>query len=205
LTHTHDKQPRVRLSAQNRRQQILSTSAHLIAQKGFKSVSVRDIAHSNGINEALIYHYFPTKENLFQEVMMEIREKSPGFAPGNISTEQDFWCGIEKFISLFQEVNQGEARSLRVILYAILEGYALPRDFDHQAPLSFFHWLSESLRHGQKDWNFPQEIDTEALFSFILGTLIYGEIQSSILHQNPGNLKPFLLNTLKMMLRTGEV
>lgn len=197
-----EAKPRTRLSAQARRKQILATSAQLIAQKGFKSVSVRDIAQSNGINEALIYHYFPTKEDLFQEVMKEIRSKTPGFVPGSIGEEEDFWSGLGAFIDLFQEVNKGEARALKVILYSILEGYPLPRDFDHQAPESFFFWLSESIWHGQKAWNFPQDLDKEALFSLILGSLMYAEIQGSILHQAPGNLKAFLLRTLKAILHS---
>jgi AcrR family transcriptional regulator len=45
---------------------ILSVALDLFAQRDFASVTVRDIARACGINIALIYYYFGSKEELFR-------------------------------------------------------------------------------------------------------------------------------------------
>lgn len=45
-------------------QQILKASAHIFADKGFDSTSIRDIARATGMSLAGLYYYFRTKEEL---------------------------------------------------------------------------------------------------------------------------------------------
>jgi len=49
-----------------RRGMITSAALSLFAQRGYRSVTIRDIAAACDINLALIYHYFRNKEDLFQ-------------------------------------------------------------------------------------------------------------------------------------------
>jgi AcrR family transcriptional regulator len=47
--------------AENRRA-IIRAAVDLISEKGFKTATMRGIAHVAGVGEATIYNYFPTKE-----------------------------------------------------------------------------------------------------------------------------------------------
>jgi AcrR family transcriptional regulator len=49
-----------------RRRMITRTALGLFAQRGYRSVTIRDIAAACDINLALIYHYFANKEDLFR-------------------------------------------------------------------------------------------------------------------------------------------
>ena len=54
----------LRLSAQDRRQQIMTIAVGLFARKGYQGTTTREIAEGAGVNEALLFRHFPSKENL---------------------------------------------------------------------------------------------------------------------------------------------
>src|SRR5947209_19559154 len=54
----------IRLSAQDRRQQIMTVAVGLFARKGYQGTTTREIAGEAGVNEALLFRHFPRKENL---------------------------------------------------------------------------------------------------------------------------------------------
>jgi AcrR family transcriptional regulator len=51
------------------RQNILETSLELFVQKGYHGTTVRDIAQKAEISVGLLFHYFPTKEAILQEII----------------------------------------------------------------------------------------------------------------------------------------
>jgi AcrR family transcriptional regulator len=63
---TREVQPK-----RDRREDILKTSLHLFAEKGFHGTSMRDIAREAEITEGLIYHYFASKRDLFRAIIEE--------------------------------------------------------------------------------------------------------------------------------------
>ena len=53
----------------DRRLAIIETAAKLYADRGFLGASIADLAAACGASKALIYHYFPSKEDILFEVM----------------------------------------------------------------------------------------------------------------------------------------
>jgi AcrR family transcriptional regulator len=51
------------------RQIILEAAERLFMERGFRAVSIREIAKACGVTNAALYYYFPDKETLFAEVM----------------------------------------------------------------------------------------------------------------------------------------
>ncbi|WP_253073492.1 TetR/AcrR family transcriptional regulator [Sodalis ligni] len=63
--------------AQNDVANILQDSAlELFAKQNYSSVRIKDIAEATGLNSALIYYYFGSKENLFLKVIESTVEKA---------------------------------------------------------------------------------------------------------------------------------
>jgi AcrR family transcriptional regulator len=58
-----------KIQAEERRCQILDTALMIFAAKGFANTSIKDLANSAGISAGLMYHYFPSKEKLFEEAI----------------------------------------------------------------------------------------------------------------------------------------
>jgi AcrR family transcriptional regulator len=55
--------------ALDRREQIVETALRLFARHGFDGTSTKQIAQAAGIAEGLIFHYFPTKDDLLNAVL----------------------------------------------------------------------------------------------------------------------------------------
>ena len=52
-----------------RREAIVATAAKLFARRGFQGASVADLAEACSTSKSLVYHYFPSKEDILYEVM----------------------------------------------------------------------------------------------------------------------------------------
>jgi AcrR family transcriptional regulator len=60
-----------RLQVDERRRQLLEAGAALFAAHSFEEISMRDIAKAAGVSKPLLYHYFPSKIDLFKEAVAE--------------------------------------------------------------------------------------------------------------------------------------
>jgi AcrR family transcriptional regulator len=172
--------PRKRLSADERRGQIVSHAMRRIGSQGFKSVSMRDIAHDAGINEALIYRHFPSKKALLRHVVDSIKENRPQFSQREPEGKGEFLEVLRGFEQFFLETNSRNATTLRIILYAVLEDYPLPEEFDLNRRGTFLNWLIGCIEKGKSDWGFRRDIDPRAAVSMFMGSLVYYVIQNVV-------------------------
>lgn len=60
---------RVRMSGQQRREQLLDVGRHLFAEKGFEAVSVEEIAAKADVSKPVVYEHFGGKEGLYAVVV----------------------------------------------------------------------------------------------------------------------------------------
>jgi len=58
------------------REKILDTATKIFARKGFDGARVDEIAQKAGVNKALIYYYFKSKEEILEEIMKRFLEES---------------------------------------------------------------------------------------------------------------------------------
>ena len=66
------KRRRVRLDTDERRAQLLALGKQAFAERTYDDVSIDDIARAAGISKGLLYHYFPTKRDLYVAGLKEI-------------------------------------------------------------------------------------------------------------------------------------
>lgn len=67
---------RQRLSQSERKQQIARAAAELFAERGFHAAGSRDLAKASGVSEALMFRYFPNKEELWKAVLESCRQNA---------------------------------------------------------------------------------------------------------------------------------
>ncbi|MGH2887727.1 MAG: TetR/AcrR family transcriptional regulator, partial [Solirubrobacteraceae bacterium] len=60
-----------RLNVDERRRQLLDAGAALFAEHAYEEISMRDIAQAAGVSKPLLYHYFPSKIDLFKAAVSE--------------------------------------------------------------------------------------------------------------------------------------
>ncbi len=61
--------PRVRLSAEDRKTQIVDVALKLFSKKGLKGTTTREIAEAASISEATIFRHFKNKEALYRAII----------------------------------------------------------------------------------------------------------------------------------------
>jgi AcrR family transcriptional regulator len=62
-----------RLSARQaaRRQRLLDSALALLEERDYERISVREVAEAAGVALATLYHYFPSKDHLFAEALVQ--------------------------------------------------------------------------------------------------------------------------------------
>jgi AcrR family transcriptional regulator len=60
-----------RLQVDERRRELIDAGSALFAQHAFEEISMRQIAEAAGVSKALLYHYFPSKIELFKAAVQE--------------------------------------------------------------------------------------------------------------------------------------
>ena len=64
-------EPRTRLSAQERRQQLLEVAGGLFAEHGFHGLSMEQLADAAGVSKPVLYQHFPSKRELYLALMQD--------------------------------------------------------------------------------------------------------------------------------------
>lgn len=63
------------MQVDERRQQLLELGAELFARHSYAELSMADIARAAGISKALLYHYFPSKQEYFVATLQQGAEQ----------------------------------------------------------------------------------------------------------------------------------
>lgn len=58
-------------ASDNQQQRILDHAAKLFAQAGYETTSINDVAAAMGVSKAAIYHYFPTKQDIYDAIILQ--------------------------------------------------------------------------------------------------------------------------------------
>ena len=99
--------PRRRLSAAQRRAQILAAAQEVFAQRGYHGSSLDEIAQASGTSKALIYEHFDSKRSLHETLLAEhageLMRRFAANAAQGASGEERLRSGVDAFFGWVQE------------------------------------------------------------------------------------------------------
>lgn len=99
---------------QHTRQALLDAALSLFAEKGYFGTSLRDIARRVGVRESALYNYFPSKESLFEAVVLADRqETSERLAPSLDAPVTDLRAFLEDLAMLAIEAYKSPIQQQR--------------------------------------------------------------------------------------------
>ena len=178
-----------RLQVDERRRRLLELGAELFARHSYGELSMARIAREAGISKALLYHYFPSKQEFFvatlREAAEEIRrltEPDPAVPPQQaLAHSLDAFLGwIEEHEVAYRKLMESAGSVPEVGLLIgeirdrtsarILEGLALG---DHPPPKARaatrgWLWFMDGVII---DWLDHRDLDRGELRDFLLGAL----------------------------------
>jgi len=169
-----------RMTASDRRGQILRGAMELFAEKGFRGTTTREIAQNLGISEALMFKYFPSKEALYRAI---IQKRTDGteemFFPKEAIQAKDDRGVFRAIASNLIARNTGDPTFMRLILYSALEGHDLSRIFFENHVMGKTRLLSDYIRQRIKEKAFkpvPPLLAARAFMGMIIHYVQFREI-----------------------------
>ncbi len=105
---------------QRHRQEILSAALQLFAEKGFHNVSMQEIAAAAEFATGTLYNFFPSKEDLFFELLVATAEESLGLLLSALDGPDDERDKLSRYIHLHEQVVREQGAALR--LYVLESG-----------------------------------------------------------------------------------
>lgn len=124
-----EARPNPRMTAEDRRQQILDVAVLLFSQKGFRGTTTKEIAQAAGVNEAIIFRHFATKRDLYTAIMDCKANSAENQAKEQALQEAMGTCDDRSLFETvaFQllEFHDHDDAALRVLMYSALEGHEL--------------------------------------------------------------------------------
>lgn len=92
---------RVRLDNDARRAQLLALGLHAFSERPYDEVSIDDIARAAGISKGLLYHYFPTKRDLYlaglRATAAELVERTTAAAQAHLAPVERIRAALDAY------------------------------------------------------------------------------------------------------------
>lgn len=169
------KPPR-RMTAEKRRSTILQAALPLFAERGQDGVTTLELAKACGVSEALLFRHFPTKQAMFDAILVQVSQIKQNFPqiarPVDHSTEN-----LVRLICLFVHyvvfINATADREVMRLFYrSFVDDGSFARDFlardrVQQIRQDFVAGLTEARRTGDAR---PLSTDPQNLFWFMQHT-----------------------------------
>jgi AcrR family transcriptional regulator len=163
-----------RLSARDRRRQILDVASGIFARKGYQGATTREIAEEAGVNEALLFRHFPTKEALYWTMLEELC--LAGRRHDRMKTILDEGeSDLEVFQAIARETLFRTARDrelTRLLWFTALENHELSVRFFNTFVAGYFEDLAGYIRTRIRQGVF-RKVDPLLAARGFLGMVVY--------------------------------
>lgn len=163
-----------RLSATDRRQQILEVASAIFARKGYQGTTTREISGEAGINEALLFRHFPSKENLYWTLIEELcnargrRHRIRHLLQSGGSDAEIFEAVACEFLTR----SERDRELTRLLWFTALENHELSARFFNTFVAEYFDALASHVRERMRQGAFRKTDPLLAARAF-LGMVVY--------------------------------
>jgi TetR/AcrR family transcriptional regulator len=174
-----------RMSATDRRNQLIEVAIDLFSRKGFGGTTTREIAAAAGVTEAIIFRHFATKQELYKAIL-DTRCATPDaqawFSETRHYMDSNDDEGLFRaLISAIIGSKREDARFERLMLHAALEGNELALMHHNQFAMPIGKQLIEYIERRQREGALRQ-VDPKTVIFAVAGIANYYSNQK-YLHQ----------------------
>jgi AcrR family transcriptional regulator len=186
-----------RLQVDERRRQLLDAGSALFATHAFEEISMRQIAEAAGVSKPLLYHYFPSKNDLFiaavteaaSELQALIEPSGEGTPVEQLTASLDAYLGwIEASGDTWSKLMQSAAslpaarelvegfreRTMEMALKE-LTGRRKPRPALRTAVKGWLGYMDAAIL----DWTQTKDLPREKLRDLLLATFVASLLAAS--------------------------
>ncbi len=165
-----------RMSAAHRREQILDAAREVFIGSGYAGARTQDIAAAAGVNSALVFRHFESKEEIFRaavveplkQIMADTMDSSPMPSTKEEMTNTKREHTVVAIATMLKALSAA-APLLGVVLFADRQGGS---NFWEEHISSLFQLGATKVRQGLGTWShrdFDPEFTTKLVFGMCLG------------------------------------
>ena len=110
------KSPRKERERLQHREDILSAAQRLFAERGFYNVSMHEIAAAAEFATGTLYNFFPSKEDLFFELLVSCAEESLALILATLEGPGDERVKLARFIQVYERIVVEQAVAIQLYL-----------------------------------------------------------------------------------------
>ncbi|HEX8176265.1 MAG TPA: TetR/AcrR family transcriptional regulator [Pyrinomonadaceae bacterium] len=172
-----------RLSAEERRREIVRVAVKLFSQRGFRGTTTKEIAQAAGVSEAIIFRHFATKEELYRAIIDHVSCEggidNPSEIVGDAIRRKDDRAVFEGLAFHALQHHEDDKEFQRLLLYAALEGHELAQMFWERTVTEFYEFLGAYIEERQRDGAMI-DIEPRVVVRTFIGTLIHHSLNNNL-------------------------
>jgi AcrR family transcriptional regulator len=165
-----------------RRLQIVRVAMELFARNGFSGTTTKEIAHSAGISEAMVFRHFATKEELYHAILDQKACNGMG-DPWDLVADaierKDDRAIFERLILGALDHHETDPEFQRLLLYSALEGHALAEMFFDSFVRRVYEFLCDYIRQRQRDGVFV-EMEPAVIVRALIGMVMHHSLNNNL-------------------------
>ncbi len=177
-------QPVARMTAEDRRQQIVRIAVSLFSKRGFRGTTTKEIAQAAGVSEAIIFRHFATKQELYAAILdYKACAGSSMIDPCGLLTgalrERDDRAVFEGIARAALNHHAEDTEFLRLVMYSALEGHELAQMFWERNIRQSYEVFGAYIRERQREGAF-RPIEPFIIVRAFIGMLIHHSLSNTL-------------------------
>jgi len=172
-------------SGKDARLRIIAAAEELFAVRGFRGVSIREIADHARVNSAMIHYYFDSKEGLYRGVIVKALSELNAILEAVVGAGGDPVDRLHCYLRQYIEFLRRKSRNTQLILHAVLFEENHLSEWVDRYWTRHFRLIEEILLEGVEDGYF-RPVDTRLTAINLLGMVLWYFMFSPIISRYPG-------------------
>ena len=160
------------MTANTRREELLSIAAGLFAERGLRATTVRDIADAAGILSGSLYHHFKSKEAIVDEILRGFLDSLFGEYRRIVNSDLGPRETLEMLVEASFEAIHDQRDEVAIYQDEVKHLRGNPRfDYLGQRNTEFREMWTGVLRRGMESGDFRGDLDVRLTYRFLRDTV----------------------------------
>ncbi len=176
-----------RMSAEDRKLQILRVAVSLFSRKGFGGTTTKEIAQAAGVSEAMVFRHFATKEELYSAILDHKACSGDTMNPEDMVSEalkeKDDRAVFERLALGALTHHELDPEFQRLLLHSALEGHELAQMFFEKFVLRVYELLGGYITERQRDGALVK-MDPAIIVRAFIGMVVHHSLNNNLWDPN---------------------
>jgi len=172
-----------RMSAEERRLQILRVAVSLFSQREFVGTTTKEIAQAAGVSEAMVFRHFATKQELYSAILDHKAcsgdTMNPEAMVAEALQEKDDRAVFERLAVGALDHHECDPEFQRLLLHAALEGHELAQMFFEKFVRRVYELLGNYIAERQRDGAMVA-MDPAIIVRAFIGMVIHHSLNNNL-------------------------